>query len=144
MSIQKGMVLTGARARLMLNGVKVMYCQGVNYSEEIEYQPVEPLDQYEVAEHVPVAYRVTFSAEMTRVVNNPIKQRDGVSVMPRLEDITNAPALTGTIEDRLTGAVLANIEQVKLQRYTSNIGRAIVLTSCEFVAIRVRDESELK
>ena len=141
----RGLVLSGARARFMLNGVKVMYATGVNYSEEIEYQPVECLDQFEVAEHVPVAYRVTLTAEMVRVITNPIKQRDGVAIMPSLENILNAEALVGTIEDRVTGTVLANIEQVKTSRYTSNIGaRGIVLTSVDFVAIRVRDESEIK
>ncbi len=145
MGAGRGLVLTGARARFMLNGTKVMYATGVNYSEEIEYQPVEVLDQFEVAEHVPVAYRVTLSAEMVRVITNPIKQRDGVPIMPTLENILNAEALVATIEDRVTGQVLANIEQVKTSRYTSNVGaRGIVLMSVDFVAIRNRDESELK
>jgi hypothetical protein len=137
----RGLVLSGARARLMIDGVKVMYATSVNYSEEIEYQPIEVLDQLEIAEHVPVAYRVSFSAQMVRVITNSIKLRDGVRIMPSLERILEAGDLTATIEDRVTGTVMANIERVKASRYTASIGaRGIVLNDCDFV---IRDESEL-
>lgn len=140
----RGLVLSGARARLLIEGVKVMYATDVNYSEEIEYQPVEVLDQLEVAEHVAVAYRVTFTARMVRVITNSIKLRDGVRIMPRLEDILSAGELTATVEDRVTGTTIANIERVRASRYTAVIGaRGIVLNDCDFVAIRIRDESEL-
>jgi hypothetical protein len=115
----RGLVLSGARARLVL-------------------------DNFAVSEFVPISYRVTFSARMVRVITNPIKLRDGVVIMPRLEDILDAPELTATVEDPKTGTVIANIERVKATRYTQNIGaRGIVLTDVEFVAIRVRDESEI-
>lgn len=121
-----------------------MYATNVSYSEEIQHDPVEVLDQFDVAEHVPIAYRVTFSAQMVRVVTNPIKLRDGVVIQPRLEDILTSPELTATVEDRGTGNVIANIERVKCVRYTQNVGaRGIVLNDVEFVAIRIRDESEI-
>jgi hypothetical protein len=140
----RGLVLSGARARLMIEGVKVMYATNVSYSEEQQHDPVEILDDFSVAEHVPIAYRVTFSAQMVRVVTNPIKLRDGVVILPRLENILEAPELTATIEDRGTGLIIANIERVKCVRYTQNVGaRGIVLNDVEFVAIRIRDESEI-
>jgi len=140
----RGLVLSGARARLSIDGVKVMYATNVSYSEEIQHDPVEVLDQLDVAEHVPVAYRVTFTAQMVRVITNPIKLRDGVVIMPRLEDILSSPELTATVEDRVTGSTVANIERVKCVRYTQNVGaRGIVLQDVEFVAIRIRDESEI-
>ena len=140
----RGLVLSGARARLLIEGVKVMYATNVSYSEEQQHDPIEILDDYSVAEHVPIAYRVTFSAQMVRVITNPIKLRDGVVIMPRVEDILTAPELTASVEDRATGRVIANIERVKCVRYTQNIGaRGIVLNDVEFVAIRVRDESEI-
>jgi len=140
----RGLVLSGARARLMIEGVKVMYATNVSYSEEIQHDPVEVLDNFAVAEFVPVAYRCTFSAQMVRVLTNPIKLRDGVVILPRLEDILDAPELTATIEDSKTGTIVANIERVKATRYTQNTGaRGIVLNDVEFVAIRIRDESEI-
>jgi hypothetical protein len=141
---ERGLVLSGARARLMIEGVKVMYATNVSYSEEIQHDPVEVLDQFDVAEFVPVAYRVTFSAQMVRVVTAPIKLRDGVVIMPRLEDILDAEELAATVEDSKTGNVVGNIERVKCTRYTQNTGaRGIVLNDVEFVAIRIRDESEI-
>jgi hypothetical protein len=140
----RGLVLSGARARLMIDGQKVMYATNVSYSEEIQHDPVEVLDQFDVAEFVPVSYRCTFSAQHVRVVTQPIKLRDGIRIFSRLEDILDAPELTATVEDSKTGAVVANIQRVKCTRYTVNIGaRGIVLNDAEFVAVSVRDESEI-
>lgn len=141
---RRGLVLSGARARLMIEGVKVMYATNATYGEEIQYDPVEPLDQLEVAEHVAVAYRVNFSAQMVRVITNSIKLRDGVRIFPRLEDILTSGELTATVEDRITGTIVSNIERVKASSYNMNVGaRGIVLSDAQFVAVRIRDESEL-
>lgn len=140
----RGLVLTGARARLSIEGVKVMYATNVSYSEEVTHDAVEVLDQLEVAEHVPTAYRVSFSAQMVRVVTNDLKLRDGVRIAPRLEDILQSGELTATVEDRVQGIVVANIERVKATRWSTNIGaRGMVLTDVEFVAVRIRSESEI-
>lgn len=140
----RGLVLSGARARLMIEGVKVMYATNVSYGEEIQLDPVEVLDQLEVAEHVPVGYRVNFSAQMVRVITNSIKLRDGVAIFPRLEDILTSGELTATVEDRVTGTIVSNIERVRAASYNINVGaRGIVLNDVQFVAIRIRDESEI-
>lgn len=140
----KGLVLSGARARLQINGVTVMYATNVSYGEEIAMEPVEPLDQLDVAEFVPTAYRVNFSAQMVRVVTNTVKNRDGVIIFPRLEDILTAGEMTASILDGPTDNVIANIERVRATRYSSSIqARAIVFEDVEFVAIRIRNESEL-
>jgi hypothetical protein len=139
----RGRVLTGARARFSLDGAKLGLSTNVTYSEEIQHEPVEPLDQFEVAEHVEVAYRVTLTAQLVRIVGNAIKNRDGVVVIPRLRDILRRGEMTATIEDNHTGILIANIERVKGARYTINVGaRGIVLTDVEFNAIKIKDESE--
>lgn len=140
----RGLVLTGARARMSIENVPVMYTLNARYGEEIQHDPIEPLDQLEVAEHVPIAYRVNFTAQVVRVITNTLKLRDGVAIFPTLEDALTAGEMTATIEDRITGTVVANIERVKATRYNINVGaRGIVLTDVEFVAIRIRDESEI-
>jgi hypothetical protein len=140
----RGLVLSGARARLSLEGVPMMYTLSATYGEEIGQEPIEPLDQFDVAEFVPTYYRVNFSAQVVRVITNSLKLRDGVEIFPKLEDILNAAEMTGTIEDNVTGNVVANIERVKASRYNINVGaRGIVMTDVEFVAIRIRDESEI-
>jgi hypothetical protein len=140
----RGLVLTGARSRLNIDGVKVALAMNVSFSEEIQHDPIEPLDQFEVAEHVPVGYRVTFSAQMVRIVTNTIKNRDGVVIFPTLENILTRGEMTATVEDNPTGSVIANVERVKATRYSNNIGaRGIVMKDVEFVAIRIRNESEI-
>lgn len=140
----RGLVLTGARARFNMDGTKVALAMNVNYSEEIQHDPIEPLDQFDVAEHVPVAYRVTLASQMVRVITNTIKNRDGVVIFPTFSNILTRGEATCTVEDNVTGLVVANIERVKAQRYTNNVGsRGIVMTDVEFVAIRIRNESEI-
>lgn len=140
----RGLVLSGARARLMIEGVKVMYATNVSYGEEVTYDPVEVLDQLEVAEHVATAYRCNFSSQHVRVITNSIKLRDGVRIFPRLEDILTSGELTATVEDRVTGTIVSNIERIKAASYNINVGaRGIVLNDVQFVAIRIRDESEI-
>lgn len=140
----KGLVLTGARARLSLDGVPVMYSLSCNYGESIQRDPIEPLDQYDVAEFVPIAYRVRFSAQMVRIITQSIKLRDGVSIFPTLENILTQKSLTATIEDRVTGLVVANILNVEATEYNVNAGaRSLWLTDVQFVATRIRDESEI-
>jgi hypothetical protein len=140
----RGLVLSGARAVFLIEGVKVMYATNVSLSEEIQQDPVDPLDQFETAEFVPTGYRCSLSAQFVRVITNPIKLRDGVRIFPTLEGILAAPEMTATLLDRATGTVLANIERVKAQRYSKAIpARGIVMTDVDFVCIRVRDESEI-
>ena len=140
----RGLVLTGARARLNIDGVKIALAMNVSFSEEITHDPVEPLDQFEVAEHVPTGYRCTFSAQMVRIVTNTIKNRDGVVIFPTLSNILSRGEMTATVVDSPTENVLANIERVKATRYSNNIGaRGIVMKDVEFVAIRIRNESEI-
>jgi len=139
----RGMVLTGARALFKLGPTPVMYATGVSYGEEIEHAPIEVLDQFEVAENVPVAYRVTLSAEMVRLIMSPIKRRDGVVIMPSLENILSYEELTGSIEDRVTGKILADIQNVRCTSHRVQVqAKGVVMSQCEFVAIRIKDESK--
>lgn len=139
----RGLVFTGSRARLSIDGVKVALAMNCTYGEEIQHDPIEPLDTFSVAEHVPISHRVNFTAQMVRVILSAIKNRDGVVIFPRVQDILSRGEMTATIEDPTTGTILANVQRVRAARYTQNISRAIVLTDCEFVAIRIQDESEL-
>lgn len=140
----RGLVLSGARARFSLDGVPVFYTLNCRYGEQIQRDPVEPLDQFDVAEFVPIAYRVNLSAQVVRVITQPLKLRDGIAIFPTLANILSQAPLTGVVEDPITGTVVAQIQRVEASRYDISVGaRGIVLTDVEFVAIRIKDESEI-
>lgn len=145
----KGKVFTGARARLSVDGVKVGYATDCDGREEIQLDPVECLDNIEVEEHVPTRYRVSFSMGFVRVVGNTMK-RDGTfpaggnNKDDRLKNILTAGALTVTIEDPQTKTVLMTLEQARASSNNFRIGATgIVGNNVDFVAIRMRDESEV-
>lgn len=149
---EKGRLFTGARARFSINGIKVGYARNVSVTEEIEYFPVEVLDNIEVEEHVPVAYRVRFSASMFRIIGETLKTQGffpevGGNTEEHLTNILFSGDLTATIEDTKTGRsgkVFATLEQVKVASHTWTIdARGVVGEDMEFVAVRLRDESEI-
>lgn len=145
----KGNLLTGARARFSIEGVKVGYARNVAVTEEIEYQPVEVLDNIEVEEHVPVAYRVRFTAGMFRIVGETLKSKGwfpatGKNVDEHLSNILNSGVLSAQLEDTKTQKVICYIDQVKVASHNWTVdARGIVGEEVEFVAIRTKDESEL-
>jgi hypothetical protein len=140
----KGNVLHGARMRFSLNGIKQLYTTSVSWSEEYTQEAIKPIDQLETAEHVTTDYVVTLSCQWVRVVKNSIKNRDGVLVLPTLRNALASGELRGTVEDSVTGAVIATIIGVKATRYTINVGqRGVIMTDVEFVARIIQDETEV-
>jgi hypothetical protein len=146
---EKGLVFTGARARLLVNGTKVGYARNVSGREEIEYNPLEVLDNIQVEEHVPVAYRCDLSASMFRIVGKTVKSLGwfpsiGANPQELLSNILTNGTLSATIEDSQTGKIIANYEQVKISSHNWSIdARGVVGEDCQFVAIRTKDESEV-
>lgn len=146
---EKGRLFTGARARFSINGVKVGYARNVAVTEEIQYDPVEILDNIEVEEYVPVAYRVTFTASQFRIIGETVKSLGyfpnvGSNTEDHLENILVSGDLTATVEDTNTGKLFATLEQVKVASHNWTIdARGVVGEDLTFVAIRVKDESEV-
>ncbi len=145
---EKGKLITGARTRFLLGGVKVGYAKGVTLNEEIEFQPIEVLDNIEVEEFVPIAYRVSFSASMFRIVGQTFKSlgyfpKVGQNTQEHLTNILTSGVLTGTVEDTQTGKILQTIEQVKVAQQSLQFdARGVTGTDVTFNAIRLKDESE--
>ena len=146
---EKGRIITGARARFSINGKKIGYATNVAGSEEIEYQPVEVLDNIEVEEFVPTAYRVTFTASLVRIVGETLKSeglfpKSGSSPEDHLTNILLQGDMVCTLEDSKTSKILMTLEQVKIQSRNFTINaRGIVGKDVTFVATRMRDESEV-
>tara|TARA_Y100000034_G_scaffold126519_1_gene177860 strand:- start:76 stop:516 length:441 start_codon:yes stop_codon:yes gene_type:complete len=142
-------ILTGARARFSLDGVKVGYATGVTVREVITYEPVKVLDSIQVKEHAPIDYDVSMTADMIRIIGETIKSKgwfptQGTSPEDHLSNILTSGQLSATIEDRQTSQVVMVVEGVKIsERNTTISARGVVGKNVTFVAIRARDESDL-
>lgn len=146
---QKGKIYTGARARFSMEGKVIGYARNVSGSESIEYIPVEVLDNVEVEEHVPVAYRVTLSASMFRIVGATLKSNslfpsNGQNTAEHLLNILNVGEMSAQLEDTKTGKIIAQFTQVKVASHNFTVdAKGLVGNDVEFVAIRQQDESEV-
>ena len=146
---EKGKVFTGARARLLINGVKVGYARNCSGGEQIQYEPVEALDNIQTEENVPTRYRVNFSMGFVRVVNSTVKSAGwfpklGSNPEEHLSNVITQGLLTVSIEDNQTGAVIMTLEQAAATSNNFSIdATGIVGNDIDFVAIRLRDETEV-
>jgi hypothetical protein len=108
------------------------------------YEPVDTLELLEVREYVPVAYRVTLSAQIFRVVGRSLKDYQGTTIFPKESDILTSGDLTVNLEDTLTGNVTASFQNVKCSEHSWDVtSRGIVSENVSFIAIRVVDEVEI-
>jgi hypothetical protein len=147
--MEKGRVFTGCRARFLLNGKKVGYATNCSGSEEITYDELVVLDNIETEEFVPIGYRVTFTASFARIVGETIKSlgyfpKAGTSPEEHLTNILTQGDLVAVLQDSKTGRTVLTVEQVKVgsQNFTVN-ARGMVATDQTFLAIRMKDESEV-
>jgi len=132
---------SGARARFKINGEKMAYAGGVSGEESIDYEPVDVLDLLEVLEFVPVAYRTNMNANVFRVVGQSLKN---LGIFPLETNILTTGDLEASIEDSVTGRVVALFQGVKAQAKSFDLAaRGIVTENISFVAIRVLDESQV-
>lgn len=146
---QKGKIYTGARARFSVEGKVIGYARNVSGSETIEYIPVEVLDNVEVEEFVPVAYRVTLTAGMFRIVGETLKSNgmfpsNGQNASDHLLNILATGELNAQLEDTKTKKIIAQFTQVKVASHNfTTDAKGLVGEDVEFVAIRMQDESEV-
>jgi hypothetical protein len=120
----------------------------VNGAEEIEYAPIEVLGSIYTKEHVPVAYRVTFSASMIRLVGKTLKgdnlfPQHGTDAVSFLTNILNTGELTATLQDQIENKNVASLSGVRVTSKSFTVAaKGVVAESVTFVAIRMLDESE--
>lgn len=146
-------VFSGARCIFLFNGEQVGFANGISGSEEIQYEPIDVLDHLDVQEFVPVAYRVTFSAQVFYTVaqgasddiNAPgsLKQQQ---IFPNFDDIFRIQGVDAVIQDdrRVSGKLLEQFHDVKTATRNFNIQpRAVVGQNVGFVARRLMDVSEI-
>jgi hypothetical protein len=104
-------VLTGSKASLKINGVKIGFVGGVNVDETNELTDIDVLDQLEVAEHAETAHKVGFSCSVFKIDGNSTTQL-GISPS-NLRDIMTQPELTMEIYNSTEDRVEYTISGVK-------------------------------
>lgn len=134
-------VIVGARAVFRIEGKKVGYASDVTVREDIQLEDIDVLDNIEVQEHAKLGYRVAMTCRIFRLPNKSLKQ---AGIFPKVSEILTMGALTATITDRVTGAILAQLERVTPESKNINFGaRAVSADDATFRAIRVKDEAEV-
>lgn len=132
-------VMTGARAIFRLAGNKVAFASNVSYNENIQYEPVNVLDQLEVAEHAEVGYTVDLQCQNFRIPEQSVKF---LGIMSRLQGILTQGEMTAEVVDSVTGAVILLMTGVKLQaRQTTVDARGVMTETWSFVGRASTDEA---
>lgn len=146
--VDKGKVVTGARVLLLARGKQLGYAMSANWSENVEMQPIEALGNIEVEENVETRYRVSFGCSMVRLVNRTLRSLNiqakvGKSPEEHLQNIIANGELTLSITDRITDAVIMELQGAKFTSKNGSVdANSISATNVEFVGTRILDESE--
>jgi hypothetical protein len=149
-------VFSGARAIFRISGAPVAFASGVDGSEEVMYEAVDVLNRLEVAEYVPVGYRVTLNCNIFRTTVKtptgavPISPEAGktgslkhANIFPKFDSILTKGQMSAEIEDSQTGAILYHLTGVKAQSLNFSItSRGIVGQNVSFNALKMTSEGE--
>lgn len=145
-------VFSGARAVFHFNGDLVAWANGCSASEEIQYEAIDVLNNLAVAEHVPVGYRVTFTASIFRTVGfgnvsttdapGSLKEQN---IFPHFADILRLQGVDCSIIDSISGKTIMKLTSVKTASSQISVTpRGVSGQNVTFVAILMKDESEIK
>lgn len=154
----KNSVISGARARLMLNGQVVGFATDVSCSEEIQVEAIRTLDSFHTLEFVPVGYDISFSASRVRLFGGSLRggndatgrgdaldvvAKHGADAATHFANVLNKQSFSAIIEDTIAAKTFARIEQVQVVRHNWSVSaRGIVGEDIEFVGVRIVDETE--
>lgn len=126
-------VLSGSKASLKLNGVKVAYVSGLSINQEDGLQPIDVLDQLEVAEHAETSHVVSFSANYFKVDENSMIAL-GIETND-INDVLSQPEMTMEVYDRIGDKVIYGLEGVKKSGGTASLeARGVWSGTINFVA----------
>lgn len=104
-------VLTGSKAAVKINGVKVAYVGGVSIDESNELTDIDVLDQLEVAEHAETAHKVSFTCNLFKIDGN---STTALGIAPGdIRAIMTQPELTMELYNSVDDRVEYTISGVK-------------------------------
>ena len=138
----------GCRGLIRYNGQPVGYTTNFSWTEVTNYQPIELIGNVAVSENTPLGYTVSANASMFRTFADGTMSGIGSlktqGIFPKEKDILTTVGAEVLLFDSVTGKPMAQILGVKASttNYTAP-ARGVIGVDVGFVALRVRDESEV-
>lgn len=140
--------ISGAAATLMLNGVKVGVCDGVNWDENIDQMAVRELGNAFVVEHNATGVTVALQATFVRFSEFSLRQQgmwpshDGTPLQATA-NVINFPPMTALIYNRVGDKVIKTITGIVPQSRGWSLSQGDVIRgNVSFLAQRILDEQE--
>ena len=134
---------SGARAIFLIDSVPIAFAGSMSGEETVDHEPVDVLNNLAVAEHVPVAYRVSLNAQVFRVIGNSVRSLGDGGILPKVEEIIQRPDLTAAVQDSITERTMALFTGVRCSGHSWDVtARGIVSDNINFVAIKVAMEED--
>lgn len=130
-------VFSGSRAIFSLGTNVIGWAGNVSGEETIDHEPVDVLNVLAVAENVPVAYRVSLSAQVFRLVNKSFVDQ---SIVPSYDSILTSAEVAATIADSVASpnAALYTFTGVRSSGHSFDIAaRGLVQEQVNFVAVKL-------
>ncbi|MEN9815336.1 MAG: hypothetical protein RLZZ412_1318 [Verrucomicrobiota bacterium] len=135
--VQRGNVVTGARAFVTIDGRIAGYIPNISYNINKQYAPAEGLDDIEVLEHVPVSYTVSGTISRIETVESTLEQ---LGLEKDNESIFDGRTVTLVVMDRVKAKKIDTLEGVSFTGMSKQLQKGMITTSsCPFVAIRRRN-----
>lgn len=136
-------VLHGARIKLKIGGKLVALTTNVAINEIYAHQPVDPLGQVQVEEHILVSYTVDGSGERFRAYNKTLVALGIEPKKTSIQDLLNHPEATFELEDTETPGTVERLIGFRLTEKNRGYQKGqLTMEQFRFVAIKATDESE--
>lgn len=135
-------VVSGARAKLMVNGTKQFgYATGVSATESTSLTRVDVLGDIDSVDIVPTGRAVSVQADSVRILNESLSD---IGVAPRggtTEVITSSP-FSLDLHDPITDVFLFRVSGCRLENQSIRTDRGgITMQNASFQGIRLTDQT---
>ena len=133
-------ILTGARAQLIINGKIVGLFTSCSYNVTYDANPAFILGRYSAAEITYTAQDViSVDATGFRVID---AGPHAVASVPKLQELLNHEDISLSLIDRKTGKNFMTVVGVRPMGYSSSVtARGVVEVSARFMGLRAEDEA---
>jgi hypothetical protein len=133
-------VLSGARAKLIVNGTEVGYASNVSATENIALARVDVLGDIDSKEIVPVGRSVSVQAGFIRISGESLKD---LGLIPRggTLDVLEFPELTMEVYDQVGDFPVWRVEGCRAESRSWQVqAGSVVSVNASFQARRIYDE----